>query len=258
MPCYHPLKAWRGPRGPSGRLSVVFDESKSLGIPVTLPCGQCIGCRLERSRQWATRIMHENSLHEESCFLTLTYDDEHLPKDLSLNVKHHQDFMKRLRARTGRKLRFFQCGEYGERYGRPHYHSCLFGFSFPDRQLYSVRGGNAIYTSEFLRDVWSFGHAVIGDVTFDSAAYVARYVLKKVTGEPAEQHYRSFDPATGEVLQEGRRQPEYVTMSRKPGIGADWIKQFRSDVYPSDEVIVNGVSCKPPRYYDNCYELEDA
>lgn len=261
MPCYHPLKAWRGPSGPSGRLSVVFDASKSYGIEITLPCGQCRGCRLARSRQWATRIMHEASLHESNCFLTLTYSDHHVPKDGSLKKKHFQDFMKRLRGRVG-KLRFFHCGEYGERFARPHYHACIFGFGFPDRVVHSVSNGNRLYTSRLLEEVWPFGFGIIGELTFESAAYVARYVMKKITGDMAHQTYKGFDPDTGELRDDlPRREPEYVTMSRGGrngrGIGHEWFARYGGEVFPSDEVIARGVSCKPPRYYDKLFEEEN-
>lgn len=260
MACYFPLTAYRGrPTGPGKPSPVVFDFSKAHGPAIKLPCGQCIGCRLERSRQWAVRLMHEAQLHEASSFLTLTYSDENLPADGSLNVKHFQDFMKRLRRRIGERLRFFHCGEYGERFARPHYHCILYGFDFPDKLLYKPSDAGDLYTSGFLDSVWQHGHCIIGDVTFESAAYVARYVTKKVTGNKADGHYLIFDPETGEVPQKpdgsfSHLTPEYVTMSRRPGIAAEWFKKFGRDVFPSDEVIVRGQSCRPPRYYDNMFE----
>ena len=128
MPCFCPLEGWRSKdRSSTGKRKIVFNPRDALrDMPVTVPCGQCIGCRLERSRQWAVRCIHEASLHEDNCFITLTYDDAHLPTDLSLNVSHFQKFMKRLRKRFGEGIRFFHCGEYGENFGRPHYHACLF------------------------------------------------------------------------------------------------------------------------------------
>lgn len=195
--------------------------------------------------------MHEAQLHEESAFITLTYAPEHCPQGL---VKHHfQDFMKRLRERLRpRKIRFFHCGEYGERFARPHYHAIIFGFDFPDRCLYrSEESGTRLYTSAFLADCWGFGFCTVGDVTFDSAAYVARYVVKKVTGDEAEEHYWKVDEVTGETI---RVPEEYVTMSRRPGIAADWFREFGKEVFPNDEVIVNGKEMKPPRYYEKMFE----
>jgi len=247
VPCYHPLKAFRGRSG-----GVVFKKEDSCGVSLDLPCGQCIGCRLERSRQWAVRIMHEASLHECNYFVTLTYRPESLPADLSLNKRHWQLFAKRLRKRVG-PFRFFHCGEYGEQSARPHYHACLFGIDFPDKVFYSESGGNRLYTSELLDSLWSHGDCKIGDLTFESAAYVARYVLKKVTGDAAEQHYSRCD-SFGEVYSV---LPEYCTMSRRPGIGYEWFRKYGSEVFPSDEVISRGFPSRPPRYYDSLLEVSE-
>lgn len=198
-------------------------------------------------------MMHEASLHEDNCFLTLTYSDENLPRNGSLDRSAMPRFFKRLRRR-GVRCRYYQCGEYGEENGRPHYHAAVFGFGFPDRTVWTRSGGNPLFRSALLEEVWPLGHATIGALTFESAAYVARYVTKKVTGARAEEHYSRVDPETGEVYQ---LEPEHATMSRNPGIGAGWIDRYRSDVYPSDEVIVNGRQAKPPRYYDSRLERVD-
>lgn len=259
MPCFHPLEAWRGRKpGPSGKVAVVFRKEDSCGVRLELPCGQCIGCRLERSRQWAVRCMHEASLHSESCFITLTFNDEHLPRDGSLDVRHWQLFAKKLRRR-GVKFRFFACGEYGEQLSRPHYHACIFGFDFPDRKLFKESEGSNLYTSEFLDSIWNCGFATVGDVTFESAAYVARYVTKKVTGDGAEEHYTRINEF-GEAFQV---KPEFCVMSRGGrgkglgGLGRGWFERWSNEVYPSDEVIVRGRSCKPPRFYDNIISVAE-
>lgn len=247
MPCYRPLQGYRGRVvNASGKSSLVFGpEGGRYGFPVTIPCGRCIGCRLERSRQWAIRLVHEGSLHEEKCFLTLTYDPAHYPPDGSLDVAEFQRFMKRLRKRVApTKLRFFHCGEYGERLGRPHYHCILFGFSFPDKKLFR-RGSEPslhLYTSELLSELWPLGFSTIGQVTFESAAYVARYVVKKWLGPGAAEHYSG-------------RKPEYTTMSRRPGIGSAWLEKFQSDVFPADEVVLRGRKMAPPKFYRQRYEL---
>lgn len=197
--------------------------------------------------------MHEAQLHDENCFLTLTYDREHLPKDGSLRLDDFQRFMKRLRKRFGR-VRFFHCGEYGEKTRRPHYHALLFGFDFSDKVLFRVVNNNNLYISSSLQSLWPFGHSSIGDVTFESAAYVARYCLKKINGPEAEAHYEWPHPATGEIV---KVQPEYTTMSRRPGIGAGWYERFGSECYPSDSVVIRGgVVCRPPKAYDR--KLEEA
>lgn len=259
MPCYHPLNGYRSRRlNSSGKRSITFSLHQGFqDQPVTVPCGQCIGCRLERSRQWAVRCLHEASLYPHNCFLTLTYDDKHLPQHGSLNVKHYQDFMKRLRfkyCRFGRKIRFFHCGEYGENFGRPHYHALIFNLDFKDKYHFKKSpAGEKLYRSPSLEKLWTYGHSSIGNVTFESAAYVARYVTKKITGEKAFDHYNEYDIWTGELLSE--RRPEYVTMSRRPGIGKEWFNKFNTDVFPSDEVIIRGKQCKPPKYYSAQYEL---
>ena len=113
--------------------------------------------------------------------------------------------------------------------------------------------GSLIYRSKALEELWPFGFSSIGEVNFNSAAYVARYIMKKVTGHRSEEYYRSVDPDTGEII---NRVPEFNKMSLKPGIGADWLARYKTDVYPHDYVIVNGKKVKPPRYYDNKYSAE--
>jgi len=257
MPCYKPLHGYRSKtKNESGKRSIVF--SPKLGYvdqPQDVPCGQCVGCRLERSRQWAIRCMHEAQLHDKNCFITLTYSDYHLPANGSLVKRDFQLFMKRLRKRFGTKIRFYHCGEYGEKHKRPHYHACLFGLDFEDKQLWSTRRGVRLYTSKTLLDLWeNKGHVTIGEVTFESAAYVARYIMKKVNGDRAEDHYTSIDPTTGEIK---TLTPEYTTMSRRPGIAREWFETYKSDVYPSDFLIHRNLKIKPPKYYDRLYEITE-
>ena len=246
LACFNPLVAYRGkiPNPKSGKLPMVFSPRDSCDpdTEVKLPCGRCIGCRLERSRQWAIRCVHEASLYERNCFITLTFAPEHLPKSGSLNKRDFQLFMKRLRKRFGSGVRYFHCGEYGEKMGRPHYHACLFNFDFDDREHWSTRDGIRLFTSKALQELWPFGFSTIGDVTFESAAYVARYVTKKITGPSAEDHY-------------GGKLPEYITMSRRPGIGRPWMDKFSSDVYPHDRVVLRGREMRPPKFYDAIFEL---
>lgn len=225
-------------------------------MQLKLPCGQCIGCRLERSRQWAVRCVHEASMHDENSFVTLTYDDGHLPQGGTLVKKDFQDFMKRLRFGIApQRVRFYHAGEYGAESWRPHYHALLFGKAFADQKLFTQERGVELFTSEELQSYWPFGFCTVGAVTFESAAYCARYLLNKITGEAAKDHYLSCDPDTGEVFE---LEPEYSTMSRRPGIGRGWIDKYESDVYPFDEVIVRGVKSRPPRYYDVVYEAHQA
>jgi hypothetical protein len=262
LPCFHPLTGWRSKTlSKNGKRSIVFDRSAGfVDRPVTVPCGQCIGCRLERSRQWAIRCVHEAQLHQKNCFITLTYNDEHLPANRSLDLRHFQLFMKRFRkvaAKHQAKLRFYHCGEYGEQFGRPHYHACIFGFDFPDKVRWMKNmSGDVLFRSPMLDELWSdergpIGFASVGEVTFQSAAYVARYIMKKVTGDVADDYY-AWQDEYGEVHW---RKPEYTTMSRGKGIGADWLEKFKGDVYPDDFVVLKGRKMRPPRYYDSRFEL---
>ncbi len=176
-------------------------------------------------------------MHSKNCFITLTYDPDHVPKDGSLSLEDWQKFAKRLRREAG-PFRFFHCGEYGEVNLRPHYHACIFGLDFvADRGLWKDSGKYPLFRSPMLDRTWGLGFASVGALTFKSAAYVARYVMKKATGDLAVEKY-------------GDRRPEYVTMSRRPGIGSKWFERFKSDVYPSDEVVHEGKRYRPPRFYD--------
>lgn len=224
-----------------------FKRTDGAGRKLELPCGRCTRCRLEKSRQWAVRCMHELQMHDESAFANLTLDDEHW--EPSLDHKHFQGFMKRLRhARPDAAISYYMSGEYGEKYGRPHYHAILFGVGFPDKTYYGKSpSGHHLYTSKELDALWQRGECKIGAVTFESAAYVARYVMKKLNGEKAESQYKRVDPATGEQIE---LKPEYSRMSLKPAIGRRWIEKYHPEVYPNDQVISRGHPAKPPRYYD--------
>lgn len=255
--CFSPIKGYRSRvKNKNGKYFVVFNRNDGYeDLPIILPCGKCIGCRLERSRQWAIRIMHESSLHEESCFVTLTYNDEYLPSNGSLVLNDFQKFMKRLRMEfKDKKIRFFHCGEYGGKLGRPHYHVCIFGIAFNDRVCYN-NGEGVVYASPTLSKLWPFGFSSVGELSFESASYVARYITKKITGDKAIEHYSNYDFDTGEIYSE--KIPEYCTMSRRPGIGYEWIKRYMKDTYKDDKIIVRGKEMRPPRYYDMIHELID-
>lgn len=263
VPCYRPLKGWRArhTNPKSGKRSIVFSLDQGYADrPVDVPCGSCVGCRLDRSREWAVRCVHEGQLHEENCMITLTYNEEHLPHDAGLCVSHFQDFMKRARFHLSpKKIRYFHCGEYGDENRRPHYHALIFGHDFagpPDKRIvWEQREGVTTWLSAELESLWGKGFCTVGALTFDSAAYVARYVMKKVGGAAAYDHYLSVDPVTAEVFQ---IKPEYITMSRRPGIAADWFKRFKSDVYPHDYVVLTGgKKVKVPRYYDGRFSLDN-
>jgi len=245
MPCYSPLTAWLdyGHLTKSGKPSVVFRGSNDpLYKPKTVPCGQCIGCRLEYSRKWAIRCTHEASLYDRNCFITLTYDDRSVMYDQNLHLDHLQKFFKRLRKKFGEGIRYFACGEYGSKNGRPHYHALIFNFDFNDKKLWQVnKNGTKYFVSDALSKLWTAGFSTTGAVTFESAAYVARYTLKKASGNVKNDR-------------SSHCRPEFLVMSRRPGVGKGWIEKYVDEVYPLDRVIVRGRECKPPRYYDSYYE----
>lgn len=249
MPCYSPLTAYYSKEiGKSGKRGITFDRGSSFsGSKLMLPCGQCVGCRLERSRQWAVRCMNEKRMHSESSFLTLTYDDKQLPESGSLVPRDLQLFMKRLRKQTGAGLRFFACGEYGDETFRPHYHVLLFNRDFADRTIVGKsKAGLPLYDSKELSKLWQYGLHWIGEVTFESCAYVARYVMKKMTG-PMEDLYCASD---GVFLE-----PEFRRGS--VGLGRGYFEKYKEEIYTHDNIIVNGMKVRPPRYYDNKFDLLD-
>lgn len=165
--------------------------------------------------------------------------------------------MKKMRKRFG-KMRYFACGEYGEQFSRPHYHILLFGFDFPDKVLRTTRGENKIYESKLLEEVWGKGLTEIGSITFASASYVAQYIMKKQQHKTATGgHYAIRSKDTGAI--QSTKEPEFVTMSRRPGIGKPWFDKYKTEVYGEkrNEVIVNGKPMRPPKYYDTQLEKED-
>lgn len=241
----------RGTRAPS---------NASTGIRMSIPCSKCIGCKMERARQWGIRCLHEAKMWPYNSYVTLTYSDENLPPGGSLELRDVQLFMKRLRFKRGANkhnpIRFFLGAEYGEQNGRPHYHALLFNCGFHDKLHHTTNSsGQKLYTSAELSSLWSvdgspLGFCTVGDVTYDSAVYCAKYALKKVTGKPAEDHYCVYDE-NGECFD---RRPEFALMSRRPGIGALYWYRYGKEVLDWDNVIVDGQACKPPRYYDQLFD----
>lgn len=286
MACFSPLHAYRGKVGSSGKQSIVWRPPVDVGGPgsskdnrISLPCGRCIGCRLEKSRQWAIRCVNEASLHSENCFLTLTYRNEDLPENKSLDKRHFQLFMKRLRKEfSDKRIRYFHCGEYGisckncglsfnlcqrvgcgvfvEGLGRPHYHCLVFGLVFGDAVATSSNRGFTLFESPTLDRIWGKGRCVIGPVNFETAAYVARYVMKKVTNKETVVDGKGVIHESQDVHYEGKS-PEYTTCSRRPGIGRGWYDRYKDETYRGDSVIVRALEVKPPKYYDRCLEVDD-
>lgn len=256
MTCFSPKIAYRSKERYAGKYIICFNAAQDFDFDqIRLPCKNCRGCRLEHSRQWAMRCVFEASLYSNNCFITLTLNNDNLPDDWSLNKKIFQKFMKRLRKKFGPKIRYYHCGEYGDEFGRPHYHACLFNHDFSDRRFFKMsRSGFPLYRSEDLESLWKFGHSTVADMSFESAAYVARYCMKKINGPSSFEHYVNYvDLSTGEYV---LRQREYSTMSRRPGIANAWYEANKSDVYPKDSVSLRGKVFRPPAYFDRLFEHE--
>lgn len=274
MACYHPLDALMIYDADAGKNRLQFVKpslfnNSPLGEGVEkiqIPCGQCIGCRLEYSRQWAIRCLLEAKYHKDNWFVTLTYNDLSVPvsrgEDGVVRQTLESDaisaFMKRLRRHFDyhegvQDIRFFGVGEYGSKSLRPHYHLLLFGCPLDDLELHALNSGNPLYRSATLEQLWPYGFVTVGAVSYQSAAYVARYSLKKEKGRHAEKYYRSL----GLV-------PEYVRMSRRPGIAREYYDANSDRIYKYDELIIsNGdgpMRVKPVKYYDRlfreCHEPE--
>jgi len=203
---------------------------------------------LEKARQWGVRCLHEKKMWRDNAYVTLTYNDDCVPPGNSLVLRDLQLFMKKLRkAREPSKVRFFAGGEYGESNGRPHYHLLLFNCGFPDKLFHTNnKRGEPLFVSKELEKLWGMGFCTIGDVTFDSAVYCAKYALKKVTGEAAAEHYTFYDD-DGVVYE---RVPEFAVMSRRPGIGHAYYERYGNEILAHDSVVINGREVRPVRFYD--------
>lgn len=251
MTCYHPLQAFRLAAG-----GVAFDQLRHRGEiigDIQLPCGRCQGCRARRASDWTLRVMHEASLHEANCFVTLTYDDRHLPANGSLEHRDFQLYLKRVRKRD--QARYYMCGEYGPLNQRPHYHACLFGIDYRNRlPAGKSKSGQIYYESPELTATWRLGKASVQDLTKETAGYCTKYIMNKALGQNAETHYERITE-DGEIIQ---LKPEYSAMSLKPGIGAEWYAKYKQDVYLHDHAILDGKEQRPPKYYDKLYSRETA
>lgn len=301
MPCYSPItyyKIYKSNSEHEYTHNSIYGKSKG-GHQLEHPCGQCIGCRLAKSREWAVRCMHEASLYWNNSWLTLTLNDEYrFTRQNPYSVERGETseitrFFKRLRKKYGEGIRYYYCAEYGETCfvcekpeflcrqngcrhfygwrGRPHYHVCLFNHDFEDKQLYKMINGLPHFTSEILDQLWTdpktglfMGTATVSDLTPDSAAYTARYSLKKINGlskslpDPVTDllHYQRLTP-DGEII---NLVPEYTNMSRGSkklntgGIGKGWLKNYSKEVLDNDAVLFKNTRIKPPRYYDDFLE----
>lgn len=255
MACFRPLEAHKVRE--TGEVTL-GGKDRHRGSFLELPCGRCVGCFQARAREWSIRMGHEAQLYDSNLFVTLDYNPESLPASRSLEYEDFQLFMKRLRkefkgltkAPNGQfPIRFFCAGEYGERFQRPHWHAILFNLRLPDM----VRLLNGTSRSAMLEEIWGAGHAVIGDVTPASAAYVAGYTLHKAYAR-LQDYEDVLNLSTGELT---ARRREFVTMSRRPGIGAWWYEKFSRDLFPTDHAVQDGRSYKVPGYYWRKYQADE-
>lgn len=242
MTCYFPKDAWRIPYPEYGQSTIVFrasEKQKETCELIPIPCRKCMGCRIDYGKQWTVRIMHEAQMAGESVFLTLTYNDEKLPSDGSIRKLTLQNFHKTLRNNLSPvTYRHYSIGEYGDEKGRPHYHSVIFGYEFPDkmRHKYNSDHEDWIYTSETLSKAWGKGFATVQPLQTGRATYIASYITKKLDG-PQAVKYKG-------------KQPEFALISNQPGLGFSWFEKYHSDVFPSDFVILDGKRFPVPPYYD--------
>lgn len=292
MPCYRPKDAFDLTHHPreNGKRNIVFSVDRTYGHyyeRLQVPCQSCIGCKLDRSRDWALRCVHEGYYYDErNLFLSLTFNPECINPEGTLVKSDWTKFIDKARqafiVRKGeliddetRFIRYFHCGEYGALGDRPHHHAILFNFRPSDLEYVTTRNGYRLYRSEKLEECWSkpitaeeyhlynprdcyqregktyvrLGFITIGELTWETAAYTARYILKK-QGRAGE-NYQHTDTTTGEVTD---RIQEYVTMSNRPGLGQRWIKEFYLDFYPHNYILHKGRRLKPPKYYDKWME----
>jgi len=281
MPCTNPMKAWVSGKTENGKDNYHFTRPQGVAYDShqLLPCGKCLSCQIDKSKEWATRGFHESQTHTENSFITLTYDEEHLPKHSTLVKKDLTNFIKLLRyyINKGRtkddpdwiETKYLAAGEYGSKQNshRPHYHICLFGYEPRDKQFFfSNKWGDSVYTSETISKIWkNKGYITISPLTYRTVAYTARYTVKKiVTKEDRQQDDYWIDKETGETnynpvaykkgLLMKNKIPEFITMSQ--GIGKNWHKKFAKDTH-KDYITVNYGKHKVPRYYDKLMEKED-
>lgn len=224
MPCFRPLVAWRGVKpNDNGKLPVAFRMREGdPDAPLDLPCGKCVGCIKDRATAWAIRCFHESQGHRDNCFLTLTYDDVHLPSDGKLSVPDAQKFIKRLR-RKGVTLRYFLCGEYGSLTRRPHYHALVFGQDFLGGAEEVSRGK---YFSPFLTEAWGNGHCLVSPMETSRIFYTVGYTLKNLD-----------DPDC------------FHLMSRKPYIGQGWLATYHDQLVRLGFVVIDGKKYAVPKSY---------
>ena len=246
MPCHSPLIRCEHQGGRISFHSKTDNEfiSQTETRRNEIGCGSCMGCRMRKRLDWTIRASHELQMNDGvGAFITLTFDDAKWPHKRSIDKADLQKFFKRFRKNSGSNIRYFACGEYGDKNRRPHYHVLMFGHDFVDKEvMYTTKVGHKFYRSPLLEKCWKFGFSNFSDVNFTTAAYTASYVQKKITGSAAADYYVCSE--TGEELQ-----PEFQLASRNPAIGLSWVQKYYKDVFPSDECVLEGKVYPVPDYY---------
>jgi hypothetical protein len=255
MTCTSPRLAYKKTNGQFTMTPI--GDTAAIAKSVAVPCGQCMSCRITHTRAWATRMVHEAYMYKgPSSFITLTYDDENLPSDGSLQPDHVQKFMKLLRKKIAPlKIRVYYVGEYGENTNRAHYHLILFGYMPEDRKPFSKGSkGDQLYTSEILSSIWKKGFVTIGEFNSTTAEYCAKYVTKAPIGKKAKENFAYTDPQTGEVI---KRHPPFQRASNRPGLGTSFYEKHKDQMYALDFTVIDHVERPLPKAYDRKWQKEN-
>jgi hypothetical protein len=253
MTCINPRLAYRKTNG-QFTLAKIGDTAP-IEKSTLVPCGQCMSCRISHQRQWATRMVHESYSHKESCFITLTIDEEHRNPTHSVDQRDMQLFVKRLRKELEpMKIRIFYCAEYGTKSMREHYHAIIFGYMPEDKKPYKRnQQGDMLYISDTLTRIWGKGHLTIGEFNSSTADYCAKYVTKSYIGKDKENAYNWVDE-NGEIIQ---RTPPFQSSSKRPGLGSDFYDKYKDQLYAFDQTVIDGKPRSIPKAYDRKYKKEN-
>lgn len=234
---------------PATHLKAIRFKGADFVPNLELNCNKCPSCKLRKAKEWALRCWHESQMHEHNSYITLTYDDKHLPLYHDLDHRDFQLFMKRLRIKYPEKnYSFYMCGEYGDVTHRPHYHVVLFGYWPPDAIYHRTQNKNRYFKSQELDKFWRCGFTDTSSVNYYSAGYVARYTLKKQLPKNDLQDRYIYTDFNGETKV---RKFEYVRMSTNPAIGLSWIKKYAEQTIRNNYILdPKGNPFPIPRYYN--------